>query len=207
MDAAQSKVFGIILAGGRAERLGGRGKADLSIGDETLVARAIRRLRPQCAGLVLNSNEPAQHPALPIAPDPVAERLGPLSGVLAGLDWIAVHAPDVALAVTVPVDGPFLPANLVARLSQARDDARAEIACAASNGRRHGVYALWPVSLRSALRDALLTQHLRKVDHFLARYQIAVSPWDTTPADPFFNINTPADLDHARALIVQFPDF
>lgn len=205
---AEGKIVGMILAGGRAERLGGRGKADLDLAGAPLIIRAIRRLQPQCASLVLNINDAdAADWQLPVVRDQTAERLGPLGGVLAGLDWIAEHAPAAELMATIPVDGPFLPHDLIARLRDEREQAGAEIACAASNGRRHGVYALWPISLREDLRQAVMREDVRKVERFLARHTIAVSEWGTAPIDPFFNINTPDDLENARNLAAQFPAF
>lgn len=165
-------------------------------------------MQPQCASLVLNINDAnATDWQLPIVRDQSAKQLGPLGGVLAGLDWIAEHAPAAELMATIPVDGPFLPRDLVARLRDGREQARAEIACAASGGRRHGVYALWPISLRADLRQALMQEDIRKVDRFLARHTISVSEWGITPIDPFFNINTPGDLEKAQNLAAQFPAF
>lgn len=157
-----------------------------------LIARAIRRLQPQCASLVLNINDAnATDWQLPIVRDQSAEQLGSLGGVLAGLDWTAEHAPAAELMATIPVDGPFLPRDLVARLRDGREQARAEIACAASGGRRH----------------ALMQEDIHKVDRFLARHTVSVSEWDITPIAPFFNINTPGDLERARNLAAQFPAF
>lgn len=140
-----------------------------------------------------------------IVRDQTADRLGPLGGVLAGLDWVADHAHAAELMATIPVDGPFLPRDLIARLHDAREQTRAEIACAASDGRRHGVYALWPISLRGNLRQALMQEDVRKVDRFLARHAVALSEWETARIDPFFNINTTDDREKARGLTAQFP--
>lgn len=204
----RGNIIGIILAGGRAERLGGLGKASLELAGKTLIDRAIDRLRPQCNGLILNINDAgtAEWP-FPVVPDLTADRLGPLGGVLAGLDWVAAHAPSAEMMASVPVDGPFLPHDLIARLLTARERNQAVIACAASQGRRHGVYSLWPVSLHADLRQALLQEDVRKVDRYLIRHKVAISEWDAVPIDPFFNINTPDDLAQARNLAAQFPQF
>ena len=200
-------VIGIVLAGGRAERLGGRGKAHLELGGVTLMQRVIGRLRPQCASLLLNLNEPLPVAGdLPVVSDAVP-RLGPLSGILAGLEWIAQHAPATTLMASAPVDGPFLPPDLIARLHAAREREGATIACAASGGQQHGVYGLWPVSLAADLRRTLLDEDTRTVNRYLARHRVARHEWPTAPADPFFNVNTPDDLARARDIACRHPEF
>ncbi len=146
-----SSCFGILLAGGLARRMGGGDKALRELGGTSLLARAIAALRPQCEGLVLSANgDPEQFAGfdLPIVADDVPGFMGPLAGILAGLDWIAAHRPDVALAISAPADTPFLPGDLAARLMDARAKGNALIACARSGGRTHQAVAVWPVSMR-----------------------------------------------------------
>jgi molybdopterin-guanine dinucleotide biosynthesis protein A len=192
-----------ILAGGLSRRLGGGDKPLRAIGGRSLLARVIDRLAPQCDGLVLNANgDPARFAAfdLPVAADSIEGFAGPLAGVLAGLDWTAAHRPDARWMLSAPGDCPFLPRDLVARLSAALRSEGAEIAVAASGGRTHPVVALWPVALREPLRDAITRESLRKVGLFLARYRLATVEWSASPLDPFFNANTPEDFAAAEAL-------
>jgi hypothetical protein len=73
----------------------------------TLLARVVAAMRLQCESLVLNANgDPARlgEFGFPIVADDVQGFLGPLAGILAGLDWIAAHFPDVKYAVSVPAD-------------------------------------------------------------------------------------------------------
>ncbi|MEZ5762841.1 MAG: molybdenum cofactor guanylyltransferase MobA [Xanthobacteraceae bacterium] len=200
-------VTGIVLAGGRAERLGGEGKAHLEWSGATLVQRVIDRLGPQCTRLIVNLNDPLPVPdGFPVVRDAVPQ-LGPLGGILAGLEWTAQHAPEATLMASAPVDGPFLPRDLVERLHAVREQEDATIACATSGGRQHGVYALWPVSLAADLRRALLQEDIRSVNRYLARHRVARHEWPTAPADPFFNINTPDDLAQARDIASRHPAF
>jgi molybdopterin-guanine dinucleotide biosynthesis protein A len=195
--------FGILLAGGLARRMGGVDKALREIGGTTILARVVAVMRLQCGGLVLNANgDPARFAAfgLPIVPDDLPGFLGPLAGILAGLDWIAAHHPKVLHAVSVPTDTPFLPGDLVQRLDAARVGERAEIAVARSGGREHPVVALWPVAIRHELRGALVEEGLRKMEAFTGRYPAARVEWPTEPYDPFFNANEPADLAAGEAV-------
>lgn len=195
--------LGAVLAGGLARRMGGGDKPLRRIGGRTILARVVERLAPQCRGLILSANgDPARFAAcgLPVVADTVPDFAGPLAGLLAALDHAAEHHPEVTDVVTVPADTPFLPPDLVARLEAARKRAGTDLACAASAGRLHPVAALWPVRIRDALRQAI-GEGERGVGRFAARYGPAVAEWEAEPADPFFNVNTPADLDIAEGLL------
>ncbi len=194
-------MIGIILAGGAASRLGGSDKGLRRVGGVTIIERVVAALCGQCRQLVVNANGDAARFAvlgLPVVADDLAGRPGPLAGIVAGLDWIAAHHPDEPAALTVPTDAPFLPDDLVARLSAARDVG--SIACAASGGRTHSTTAVWPVAIRHDLRSALVGEGLRKVGLFLARHRAVAVDWPLDPVDPFFNANTPADLEEAERL-------
>ncbi len=198
------RCFGVLLAGGRASRMGGGDKALLSVGGATLLARAVAAMAPQCAGLVLSANgDPARFSAyrLPVVADDVMGFKGPLAGILAALDWVAANRPDVAFTVSAPTDTPFLPHDLVARLEAARRENGADIACARSAGRAHPTIALWPVAIRAELRHALVDEDLRKVGLFIHRYRLAEADWPVAPFDPFFNANEPTDLAAAEAMV------
>ncbi|WGJ13223.1 molybdenum cofactor guanylyltransferase MobA [Methylocapsa sp. D3K7] len=198
--------FGVLLAGGLARRMGGGDKALRTIGGTSILGRIIAVTRPQCAGLLLNANGDVARLGgfgLPVAADNVAGFKGPLAGILAGLDWIALHHPGINFAISIPTDTPFLPANLVARLEEERENKHAEIVCARSGGMTHPVIALWPVSIRTDLRHALVDEDLRKTGCFTQRYHVATVDWPIEPYDPFFNANEPADLVRAEAILAQ----
>jgi molybdenum cofactor guanylyltransferase len=206
---AYPQTLGVVLAGGLARRMGGGDKARIRVGGRTILERVINRLHPQCSGLVLNANaDPSRFAdfGLPVVADSVPDYAGPLAGILAGLDWAANHVSDIKWVVSVPSDCPFLPRDLVARLHQARIEAGAPLACAASGDRRHPVIALWPVNLREDLRRALTDEGVRKVDQFAARYAAGIAAWPIMPVDPFFNINTPEQAAEAERIAARYPE-
>lgn len=197
------RIAGVLLAGGQARRMGGGDKCLRELAGETLLARAIRRLDGQVGAMVLNANgDPARFASyrLPVIADPVEGFAGPLAGVLAGLDWAAGQG-GTEWIVTVPTDAPVFPEDLVARLAAALQAGGADIACAASGGRHHPVFGLWPVALRGALREALVGRDVRKVDVFTAGYRLAVANWPAEPIDPFLNVNRPEELEAAERLL------
>jgi len=197
------ETFGLVLAGGLARRMGGGDKALIRIGSETILERALARLKPQVSGVVLNANgDPARFApfGLPVVADSVSDFAGPLARILAGLDCVAANKPGVEWIVSVPGDCPFLPRDLVAKLHAARITNGKPLACAHSGDWRHPVVALWHVALREDLRHAITVEDLRKIEVWTARHGVALAHWPTEPVDPFFNVNTPEDVEKAAKL-------
>ena len=95
---------------------------------------------------------------LPVVADVVEGHAGAARGILTALDWAAEKAPHCPLVASFATDAPFLPRDLVETRADARDLAGADLACAASGGRTHPVFGLWPVALRADLRQALVEQ-------------------------------------------------
>ena len=197
------EIPGVLLAGGLARRMGGGDKPMRTIAGQTILERVIARLKPQCSGLVLNANgDPARFASfgLPVIADTVADFPGPLAGILAALDWMAAHRPEVTHVLSAAADCPFLPRDLVARLEAARVAENAELAVASSGGQTHPVVGLWNLRLRGELRHALVEEDVRKIDRWTARYPLATVSWPVAPVDPFFNANTVDDIAEADRL-------
>ena len=200
------RPFGLVLAGGLARRMGGGDKARIRIGGKTILERVLTRLTPQCSGVILNANGDLARFAdtgLRVVADSIPDFAGPLAGILAGLDWAAANVPGIADIVSVPGDCPFLPPDLVERLSAARQAAGAPLACARSGDWRHPVVGLWRVALRDDLRKALVEEGLHKIEIWTARHGVALADWPATPVDPFFNVNTPDDATEAERIAAQ----
>ncbi len=204
-----NKIAGVLLAGGLSRRMGGGDKCLRDLGGQPILARIIARAAPQVGALVLNANgDPARFGdfGLPVAVDVVEGYAGPLAGVLTGLDWAAVNAPDAVWLASFACDAPFFPEDMVARMADAIESAGADMACAVTHGRTHPVFGLWPLSLREDLRRAMVEEEMRKVDRWTARYKLVevdfpdlASP--AGPLDPFFNTNRPEDLEEAAGYL------
>jgi len=199
------KIGGVLLAGGQSQRMGGGDKNLRLLGGRPMLAHVIERAKPQVDALVLNANGDPQRFAafgLPIVADSVTGFVGPLAGVLAGLDWTATHLPEAEFVASFATDAPFFPRDLVRRLAVVLEEGGFDLACAQSNGQAHPVFGLWPVALREALREAV-AGGLRKVDRWTGRYRLVEVEFPAEPVDPFFNANRPDDLAEAERLVAR----
>ncbi len=191
--------LGVILAGGQATRMGGGDKGLLSLGRGTILDQVIDRLEQQVAGIALNANGDGARFAtlgLPVIADSITGFAGPLSGVLAGLDWAA--GKGATHIVTAAADTPFFPCDLVPQLMLAAQTAGTDIALARTPDGRHPTFGLWPTALRDDLRSAL-NDGLRKVVMWTDRHGCAMADFPDDAA--FFNVNTPQDLLTAQGML------
>lgn len=216
-DQTQLPVVGVVLAGGLSRRMfvgqpGGGYKGLLDLDGRSMIEHVIHRLAPQVRHMIVNANgTPDQleqlhaRLRLPIVPDTVEGFVGPLAGVLAGLRWTAANVPAATHIVSVSSDAPFLPGNLVERLATAISVRSGPIALAGSLGEVQPVIGLWPVALADDL-EAALRSGVRKVLAWTDRHGTAQVDFPAldiagVAVDPFFNANTPAELDEARRLL------
>jgi molybdenum cofactor guanylyltransferase len=200
------KIAGVVLAGGRATRMGGGDKTLLDLAGRPILAHVLDRLRPQVDALVLNANgDPSRFAAFgfDVVPDSVEGFAGPLAGILAGMDWAAARGHD--LLASAAGDTPFFPETLVAELRAAMEREGTPLAMAMTPDperglSRHPTFGLWSVSLRDDLRAALQAGQ-RKVIEWTEPRGCAKAVFDG--GYPFFNVNTPADLARAHKLMAE----
>jgi molybdopterin-guanine dinucleotide biosynthesis protein A len=204
--AMREEVAGVLLAGGLSRRMGGGDKSLRELGGRPILEHVLARVRPQVGALLLNTNGDAARFAqygLPVLPDSVSGFVGPLAGILTGMEWAASVAPASRWLASFACDAPFLPTNLVGALLTACEEAGADLACAKSRGRSHPVFGLWRLGLRDDLRRAVVEEEVRKVDRWTTRYRLVEVdfpdlPSEAGPLDPFFNTNRPEDLLEAE---------
>ncbi len=204
---ASDRIVGVVLAGGASRRMGGRDKALLSLAGKPMIQHVAERLARQVPDLAISvhgDGRPLHGLGLPLIADPAGERHGPLGGVLAGMMWTRANRPDATWIVTASCDAPFFPEDYVHALAGAAapppGDAR--IAIAASGGRTHFAFGLWPVAHAGDLA-AYLDSGERRMQGWIERHAFAAVAFpsavcDGEPFDPFFNVNTPEDLATAE---------
>ena len=184
----------MILAGGRAQRMGGRDKALIPLAGAPLIGHVIARMRGQAGEMAISANGDAERFAdfgLPVLPDPLADWPGPLAGVLAAMEW--ARGRGAASVLSVPCDTPLLPVDLGQRLQQAGPFSMARTADGAQPA-----CALWPVDLAAPLRQVLMAGQ-RKVMRFAQGHDVQMV--DFLDAAAFTNINTADDLASAARLL------
>lgn len=206
-DNIAAGFAGVILAGGRATRMGGGDKSLLDAGGKTLLARVIERVSPQVSRLALNANgDPERFAAfgLPVLRDDIDGFQGPLAGILAAMRWSADVAPDARFVLTVPADVPMLPSDLAARLAAAATAVDRPVLASSDEG-THPIIGLWPVAFAADIAEALARGE-RAVHRFAeSKNAVAVAfPLCEIAGrrfDPFFNVNTPDDLATLKAVL------
>lgn len=185
MQMNERAIPGVILAGGQGRRIGGR-KAEVLLGGLPLWRHVERRVEPQVSVLAVNGLDVVD---FDVVSDGVPG-LGPLGGILAAMVW--ARSRGAARVLTVAVDTPFLPLDLVERMAAVEG----AIVVAETQDGLHGTTAIWDVGLAASL-EAALAQGVRKVTVF-AQDAVAVRFAETVPP-AFFNVNTAEDLAKAEA--------
>jgi len=191
---SRAAITGLVLAGGRGQRLGGVDKGLQPWQGRALVDHAIERLAPQVGAMMISANRSAADYAsrgARVIADARDDFPGPLAGMLAGLraattPWLAV----------VPCDSPRLPTDLVDRLAgglAGRDGAVVQRDLGAAGVRLEPVCCLLSTALADDLARYLDDGH-RRVEAWLARHAAPVRFDRPDDAAAFANINTPEDL-------------
>ena len=181
----------LVLAGGGSKRFGSN-KALAELGDKPLVSHVIERLRPQTSGrIAINAKNGAEfaHLGVPIVSDGVWQGQGPLAGIRAALLW--AKKAGAKQVVTTAVDLPLIPPDFIERLLKAGAPS-----IAMSGERRHPINGLWDCSQIGALDQYL--QSSGRSAHGWAEHcgaKTADFPIQKGACDPFYNINTPDDLE------------
>ncbi len=190
---------GLILAGGQSSRIEGH-KFQMHLGGLPLVDRTVQRLSPQVDCMAVNLPQGFVRQNYTTLYEPETDGgVGPLAGVLVGLNW--AKSIGAKALVTVPVDVPFFPTDMVRSLSQA--DIGAGPACAVQDGRRHGLCALWSVKCLPAFTKAFTDQEVRTVNRMLDQLGVTEVPFKPESPWPFFNINTAGDLEKAEQILKE----
>ncbi len=192
---AKPQRIAVILAGGKARRLGGADKALTELGGVRLIDRVIARLAPQVDELLIAGAKDYGTGLKTVAdlPDGPA---GPAAGLWAVARWLAERRADVHGFATAPVDGPFLPSDLYARLA-----AKGACAVACDAEQDHPTFAYWRVDrLQEALKSAPAGQGLAL--RALAR-RLNARRVIFPQANCLMNINTPDDIVRAAQALSQ----
>jgi molybdenum cofactor guanylyltransferase len=183
-------ITAVILAGGRARRMGGQDKGLIELNGRPLAEYALAALQGQVAALLINANRNQERYAqlgFPVVADHRGGFNGPLAGMASALAWMRTR-----YLVTAPCDCPALPHDLVPRLVAALAHTGAELAVAHDGTRLQPVFALLDRALLPSL-EQFLDDGGHKIDQWYAQHRLAVADFSGQP-EAFSNVNTPEDL-------------
>jgi len=188
----RDEITGLVLAGGRATRMGGLDKGLVAFGGRTLVDQVIERLQPQVGAILISANRNIDtyrtfgFPVLLDADDGLEPFPGPLAGMLAGL-----RAARTLWLAAVPCDAPLLPVDLVSRLASSLAASRAAVAYAGEL--IEPMFCLLHTDLARDLADAMAHGE-RRAEAWLRG--IGAAPAVFLRPESFANLNT---LQEVRA--------
>ena len=185
-------VTAVVLAGGRARRMGGGDKGLVEVAGRPMVAHAVTALRPQAAEVVVNANRNAVEYRTITGCRVIADIVGGFAGPLAGMAS-ALEASAGRFLLTAPCDSPLVAPDLGPRLHAALARDGAEVAVAHDGGRMQPVFALLARGVLPSLL-AFLESGERKIDAWYATRRTMTADFSDA-LDTFLNVNTPQERE------------
>lgn len=186
----QTKVTGVVLAGGRARRMGECDKGLIKFQGRPMVSYAIHAMQPVVSELIINANRNLheyQEFGLPVVSDQSGNFNGPLAGLLAAMTYA-----KTGILLVMPCDSPLIKPQHLKKLLMVKAQQKADITVSFDGQRCHPVFLALSVSLKSSLA-AYLASGERKVENWLALHHMVKADFSAEP-EVFTNINTLAEL-------------
>ena len=205
MHKLHSKIVVIIMIGGKSSRLGGGIKSLIKINNKKIFDIILERIQPQTDKIIVNSNiedEEISKYKFRIIKDVKQGYLGPLAGIHAGMQWLHKNKPEVDWLLTLPGDTPFIPLNLVSCFKE-KINHDSKIILAKTNDKIHPIIGAWHTSLLTSLNEHL-ESGTRKILEWADNHPLEFIEFNQKSYDPFFNINTPTDINKAEDIEKRF---
>lgn len=196
-----NNITGVILAGGRAKRMGGQDKGLLNVNGQAMIELIIERLSPQVDSLIINANRHIEqykkftYPV--ISDDNSSDFHGPLAGILSALKNCTTQ-----YLLTIPCDSPFFPADLSTRLLSTLIKENAEICVVHDGQRMQPVFVLIKTKLRDSLQN-YLDNGDRKIDLWYKQHHTVLADLSDY-SDISLNINTPDELKNLEKKLTEY---
>ncbi|MCK5523720.1 MAG: molybdenum cofactor guanylyltransferase [Thiomargarita sp.] len=191
----KTHITGVILAGGRATRMGGRDKGLVKLNSKYMIEHVIAAIRPQVGQLLISANRNLEQYAQLSGCPVLADTFGHYDGPLAGMATALANA-QTDYVLFVPCDSPFISSQLAERLYTRLIQSNANVSVADDGYRIHPVFSLLKRSLLTDLRRFLKTDE-RSIRRFLAQQPLLTKADFSDLADTFLNINSFEELDKA----------
>jgi len=192
---------GVILAGGRSMRMGGGRKALLELGGRPLLAHVRERLEKQAGPLLLScgdSEDDFEGLGMECVPDLLPGYRGPLTGLYSALQYLADRGHGDGL-VLCPCDAPFLPSDLVQVLLEAAGEKIRPVVAVSWQGVLQPTFSLWQTQHLPVVKAAVVEQGIGGLKRVMLSMPHRIVEWRVAEPPPFFNVNTPGELEIAAA--------
>ncbi len=186
MHMLKDDITGLILAGGRARRMGGIDKGLVELGSKPMISHVLERLTPQVGRVMINANrnlDTYQEWTQTVIRDSTGEYDGPLAGMASGLEVTTTR-----YMLTCPCDSPLLADDLAVRMYKRSLESKAEVAVASDGCRLHPVFLLIHRNLLPSILAFLETGE-RKIDKWFEQHNFCVVDFADKP-ESFLNVNT-----------------
>ncbi len=201
MKELDIKIAAIIMVGGLSSRMGGGVKSLLEFNEKSIFDRIITIIRAQSTNVLINCNNNEKKFIkynLPIIRDIKTGYLGPLAGIHAGMSWLIKNKPEIKWLITIPGDTPFLPFDLINTFKK-KISSNLKIIIARSEDKVHPAIGAWHTSLFKDLEENINNRQL-KILKWAKKHPLNYIDCKNQYYDPFFNINTPQDIEEAAII-------
>ena len=199
----KQKPVAVILAGGKATRMGEVDKPLQLLAGKELLQYVIETVEPAVAQLIVSVNhklDSYRKFELPLVTDAPVDQTSPLVGIYSAMIWYRQHVPAAQWLACAPADVPFFPGNYVELLLQAVTDNKADIAYVETPGQVQPLFSLWRLSLADAIGAAIAQGRVGVYPFISSRQASVVEIASGRPVD-FVNVNTLDELNALQATL------
>jgi len=181
--------------------MGGGPKALLELAGRPLLAHVRARLAPQVGTLLISGGDAGGGfggLGLECVPDLLPGHRGPLTGLYSALQTL-VDRNYAGSLVLCPCDAPFLPRDLVRSLLDQGEDKTRPLVAVSWQGVLQPTFSLWHVQHLPLVKEAVVERGIGGFKRLMSSMPHRILEWRVTEPPPFFNVNTPEDLETAAA--------
>ena len=201
-----NNILAVVLAGGQSKRFG-EDKNQAKLGNLTLLEHVLEKVTKKFEKTLIISNQNLNIKdlnSITIVPDCIQGNLGPLVGVLTAMKWIRKNNKQYKWIATFPSDTPFFETSIIEKYKNRINLNESLLYFVRSNQKRHNIFGLWSVKLMDTLENDLVNNNFRKVEKWADKIGVKTINVKIDKFDPFFNINTKADLKEAEKILTEY---
>lgn len=203
-----TQAAGVILAGGRSSRMGVSRKALLPLNGKPLLAHVIARLQPQLGSVLISSESETTDFdvfGLPVVADLLPRQRGPLMGLYSVMRYLnnTMTGRDELNEglLLCPCDAPFIPPNLLSVMLESDHTGEKPVLVISYQGILQPTFSLWYGHHYAAVHDAVMRQGFGGLKQVLTALPHTVVEWPAQEPPPFYNVNTPDEMEAAAAWV------